>query len=962
MRKFTKLMLTLALLVVGVGGTNTVKADPIRLYASSFSGFGGNVSYSDGKLQWKGTSDNVATAITVEAGAVAKFSKIKFTCSGLTEGASYRVMITTSSGSNYISETSKTGDVTVNFSDLTKQWESEHPTSEVLATVTSVRIGGGTGGSPTADSPYELTINPTSFYIESEDEVLSIASTDDWTIFSKMVASGVSPLNAQLTADVDAGSTMVGAETSGKRYKGTFDGSGHTLTFNYNGSAEKVAPFQAVEDATIKNLKTTGSITSSGNLPAGIAGQIYGTTTIDNCSSDMSLSTTATSNGRIGGLVSRCKESGAVLTLSNCLFNGSLSTSTTGSGMICGLIGYSAEQTVNLSSCFVNPTSITGTGDQRFSHTRTSISNCWYTSVLNTGNGGDEATSAKLASGEVTYNLQGEQATQYWGQDLKAVSSSPLLTDNVAYKVFDLGGGEYANWTNTISNNADWVTFSKLVANGSTTLNVTMTADVNAGSTMVGTSSNPYTGTFDGAGHTLSFTYDGAGNKIAPFGFTNGATIVDLKTTGSITSSGNCLGGIIGDAYGANQLIRCASDMTMTSNDSENGRVGGLVGRCTEAENSITFTNCLYNGAISSAKADYACGFVGWSTRCTLIVSNCLVAPKSVTNGGKNFSDQDITIPAGKYAFYTTQFGSSTQGSSKPTDAQLYNGYVAYTLNSDISDGVLFFGQGKLNSSVVELPSMTSVASKKVYKAANENLYANADGLLPDPALSGKLAWKMAMTWDPIYFNVLPAANASSFNLYGSADSYILKVSKAGVTTMVVPFSTDALPSGVKAYDLAYKSGDKATATEVTKITANKPVLISAAEGEYRFESNIDPFATLDFSTYTETTNGALTGVYNTSMPFSYVPEDAYVLQDGADGLGFYKVDAANTIKITSFRAYLTAETPARSLSIVFADETTGISEVSVVKDKSYFNLGGQRVSKPAKGLYIMNGKKVMIK
>ena len=513
----------------------------------------------------------------------------------------------------------------------------------------------------------------------------------------------------------------------------------------------------------------------------------------------------------------------------------------------------------------------------------------------------------------------------------------------------------------SIANASDWSTFAAAVNGGATDKCAVLTADITiTDGTMVGTESNKYAGTFDGAGHTLSFTYDGAGSKIAPFNFTNGATIVDLKTTGSITSSGNCLGGIIGDAYGANQLIRCASDMTMTSNDSGNGRVGGLVGRCTNAENSITFTNCLYNGAISSAKADYACGFVGWSSSCTLKVSNCLVAPKSVTNGGKNFSDQDITIPDGKYAFYTTQFASSTQG-TKPTDAQLYNGYVAYTLNSDISDGVLFFGQGKLNSSVVELPSMTSVASKKVLKMNDDNGYANPGGLLPDPASKNMLSWKFEMSGEAPYQTTLPAEQTTDKTIYGSPDAYNLVIGSAQFSTFVFPYDVAELPTGVKAYNLTF-DGTAVTASEVTSITADEPVLINAEPGTYRFNSGLNWWDSVNFSAHTSTTNGALTGVYNTSMPFSYVPEGAYVLQNGEEGLGFYQVTAEDPIKITSFRAYLTASTPARSLKIVFDDETTGINEVSVVKDKSYFNLGGQRVSKPTKGLYIMNGKKVMIK
>jgi len=120
-------------------------------------------------------------------------------------------------------------------------------------------------------------------------------------------------------------------------------------------------------------------------------------------------------------------------------------------------------------------------------------------------------------------------------------------------------------------------------------------------------------------------------------------------------------------------------------------------------------------------------------------------------------------------------------------------------------------------------------------------------------------------------------------------------------------------------------------------------------------------------------TNGALTGVYNevgsysASNPLSYVLQNAYVLQNGINGLGFYKVKDANSIKITSFRAYLTAPTNAPSLSIIFPGENdiTGISTTLVNNEKvngEFYNLKGQRVAQPSKGLYIVNGKKYVIK
>ena len=55
----------------------------------------------------------------------------------------------------------------------------------------------------------------------------------------------------------------------------------------------------------------------------------------------------------------------------------------------------------------------------------------------------------------------------------------------------------------------------------------------------------------------------------------------------------------------------------------------------------------------------------------------------------------------------------------------------------------------------------------------------------------------------------------------------------------------------------------------------------------------------------------------------------------------------------------------ARGLRMVFDDETTGISNLTPTLSEgegAVYNLSGQRVEKPAKGLYIKNGKKVVIK
>ena len=87
-----------------------------------------------------------------------------------------------------------------------------------------------------------------------------------------------------------------------------------------------------------------------------------------------------------------------------------------------------------------------------------------------------------------------------------------------------------------------------------------------------------------------------------------------------------------------------------------------------------------------------------------------------------------------------------------------------------------------------------------------------------------------------------------------------------------------------------------------------------------------------------------------------------YVLANGANGVGFYKLEDA--AKVPASKAYLKLAAPAPEF-LGFSDgNTTSINELNVKgqAEGTYFNLAGQRVAQPTKGLYIVNGKKVVIK
>lgn len=89
-----------------------------------------------------------------------------------------------------------------------------------------------------------------------------------------------------------------------------------------------------------------------------------------------------------------------------------------------------------------------------------------------------------------------------------------------------------------------------------------------------------------------------------------------------------------------------------------------------------------------------------------------------------------------------------------------------------------------------------------------------------------------------------------------------------------------------------------------------------------------------------------------------------YVLANGTSGVGFYLVEYGSAI--TAGKAYLISGSGARQF-IGFGDDNgaTGIDSLTPALSKGeevYYDLQGRRVAQPTKGLYIVNGKKVIIK
>lgn len=558
-----------------------------------------------------------------------------------------------------------------------------------------------------------------------------------------------------------------------------------------------------------------------------------------------------------------------------------------------------------------------------------------------------------------------------------------------------------------IGSASDWKDFAALVNGSESGANAILTADVTISSPgnfysdyVVGKdASHLYSGIFDGQGFTLSYTKTDALNNIqlSPFGFVSGATIKNLKVTGSLSSSANAyMGGIVAQinhtADKTTTIQYCSSALNIKCSAESNMNLGGIVGRI-EENATVIIEGCMYTGTIDAANS--ASGILGYCKSSNVTVRNNLakctftLTSTSATSNSYIYRTSGVSITQSNNYYEITNTNSVNISGTTGTEAQeaQYNsGEMAWYLSGadNSSSSTYFWGQGNLNKSTAEtFPVLTNETAKKVYRIMVNGVsnypYGNRSGAVPNPVRYGYTAFSTEST---VTSRTTPLTEiSSSYNtagLYGISNIYTLTVGESLASTLVLPFEA-VIPDNITAYTLTYTSGDAATATPISTgtILANTPVLINAtAAGNYDFKKKTDgawaPNA--DAITWSGATvsNGALTGVYVQNSksglynPTYYVPADSYVLQNGSSGLGFYKVAAENTIKITSFRAYLTAQgAQARSLSINFEnDNTTAISSVerNGKEDNAIYTLTGIKVEHPTSGIYIKNGKKYFVK
>ena len=182
-----------------------------------------------------------------------------------------------------------------------------------------------------------------------------------------------------------------------------------------------------------------------------------------------------------------------------------------------------------------------------------------------------------------------------------------------------------------IRSEADWATFSQNVetANGKYDVNARLYADITTDWRVGRSESAYYRGVFDGNGHTLTFNRTDTEQYAAPFRYVANASFKNLRTAGTIQTTAQYAGGLIGYIVdGSNVSIdNCRSSVTINTTNFTNG---GFVARLGEKA-TVAIRACKFDGAFEGAESHHNGGFIGYGqAKSTAIIDNCLFAPDHI--------------------------------------------------------------------------------------------------------------------------------------------------------------------------------------------------------------------------------------------------------------------------------------------------------------------------------------------
>lgn len=239
-----------------------------------------------------------------------------------------------------------------------------------------------------------------------------------------------------------------------------------------------------------------------------------------------------------------------------------------------------------------------------------------------------------------------------------------------------------------ISTAEDLTNFALAVNEGNTELNAVLTADIDYTEFIkIGdTGDHKYAGTFDGKFHCITYNTTATGSSFGLFGGVSG-TIKNLKVDGSIETSTNKIGGIVGECFGGT-IENCYSSVDIIGTAAIDACYAGICAR--SSASGVKINNCIYDGTIDAPDAGNMASIVGWAgDGCNATVTNCVFT--GTINGNAAYPNENVSytiarrpgVVAVSNCYYVNEWVTYNEGSTQVTEEQVASGELCYMLNGD---------------------------------------------------------------------------------------------------------------------------------------------------------------------------------------------------------------------------------------------------------------------------------------
>lgn len=852
-----------------------------------------------------------------------------------------------------------------------------------------------------------------------ENGTYHVANTAQMAYVTDMIKGGNNAINVTLDGDVYFNTSMMMTD-----FYGDLDGQDHTITVNIERTADNAAIFENIRGSEIKNLIVRGSIVTPNKYAAAIAAHAHDACKIYRVQSWVDIQGNIAGDGTHAGIVA-VNESGN-LDLSYSMFAGTMSGSAANNGGLVGwgsatvdakncLIianittspessNIIARNSVTATDCyFLTPYG--GTPAGAYQITEDQLANGYVTYMLNSGKTRkDVVWRQNLDGSDIVPTLDPTHKIVY-------MTADSTYTNDIQNEIEKYEGTESDPYI--ISTPQDMALLRRFLQPGRMNY-IKLGADIDMSEIKDWKALNLYDMQYNGSGYMTNIDFDGQGHVISNFACTDSTgsynsffgilcgsvrnvgfkdaivrasdsesgivaawagqgayknddatsavtRIENVWVSGKITNGGNAVGALVGNIGGATVIRNCYTNVDITS-DAAN--IGGIVGR---VRNQIQMEQVYAAGTITTSNEENIVGGItGGGQAATTepgIYNNIVVWNNQDQNFGPTVEAKEVTYPvADLLDVVFNEDGTATDISPAQQEIQVI-GEPKVAYSEKFGQNVFFSESNGDTTTPISYLKIDYSDNQELKDALTDGYTIETTIAIHNTGLTGTVKPFCATETGGFGFEILSNGQMKHIN---HTDIDGTAAYRYANTSVYAKMDTYYHMIGV------YNKANRKVFCYINGANAAE----GAAEGVLHFPDNAE-HQWIGIGADAGVQSGANFEIINARIYNEPISADmAKALYWKQNGRDFYTGDKVSNISFydgSNFAALQQvvvdwgkpwqcdmAEGSYPTFDGTLADGIQGV-ESNAVKGK-IFNINGIQVEKTTKGLYIIDGKKVMVK